>query len=247
MPLVFGAARHLFGVLCQPDDGSACEEIVIFGNTGGDPHHGFARFGVEFARHLARQGIASFRIDFAGLGDSLNPSCDIFEVTHPFTVDRREDFAAAIDLAVKHGFRSIALHGLCSGAYHALQAAADDERVTALLCVNLPWFNLRYEKMGSASFARKTMQRLSARGARSLLLFAEGDAGLAFVEQHFGHSGEQLAAFPGAELMILAGIDHDLTRPEMRQTAANQMIAFLHVESGPACRRSQKPRGALDP
>lgn len=229
-PHLFGPDKHLFGILCEPEPREGCKSIVIIGNAGGDPHDGFARFSVEFARRLAQCGIASFRIDFAGLGDSINAADDPDGVTHTFTVDRRPDFEAAIDKVESRGFRSIAVHGLCSGAYHAWQAAVFDTRVSALLCVNLPWFNLRYEKAGPASFAQWAGASLSSRGARSLLLFAEDDAGIKPLEQNFGAAGHELAARPGFEVMIRPDLDHDLTRPEMQHFAANQMIAFLRQD-----------------
>ncbi len=229
-PHVFGADGHLFGILCEPGHSALCDTVVIIGNSGGDPHDGFARFAVEFARLLAQGGIASFRIDFAGLGDSLNAADDPDGLTHPFTVDRRPDFAAAVDFVSNKGFRTIALQGLCSGAYHALQAAVTDPRVTVLLCVNLPWFSLRHERAGPASFARHAVTNLAAREVRCLLLFAEDDAGLKPLEQNFGPSGADFSAQAGFEILISGDIDHDLTRPEMRRLAAQWMMMFLGKE-----------------
>jgi hypothetical protein len=204
--------------------------VVIIGNSGGDPHDGFARFGVEFARGLALSGIASFRMDFAGLGDSVNGADDRDGLTHTFTVDRRGDFTAAVDWVLARGFRKIALHGICSGAYHALQAAVDDVRIDILLCINLPWFSLRYERAGPASFAQQACANLAARGVRCLLLFAEDDSGLKPLEQHFGLAGKDLVAHPGFDVVIRPDIDHDLTRPEMRRLAADTMMMFLRQE-----------------
>ncbi len=229
-PHLFGPDKHLFGILCEPEPREGCKSIVIIGNAGGDPHDGFARFAVAFARQLAQCGIASFRIDFAGLGDSIDAADDPDGVTHTFTVDRRPDFEAAIDKVESRGFRSIAVHGLCSGAYHAWHAAVFDMRVSALLCVNLPWFNLRYEKAGPSSFAQWASASLASRGARSLLLFAEDDAGIKPLEQHFGARGQDLAARSGFDIKLCPDLDHDLTRPEMQRFAANQMIAFLRQD-----------------
>ena len=68
--VAFGDANRLFGILCRPRVEAAGAPLVIIANTGRDPHYGIARFGTEFARSLAAAGIPSFRIDFAGLGDS---------------------------------------------------------------------------------------------------------------------------------------------------------------------------------
>jgi len=230
-PHFFGAHQQLFGLLCRPDRPVASDRIVIIGNSGGDPHDGFARFGVEFARALARRGIASLRIDFAGLGDSVNGPDDRDGVTHTFTVDRRDDFAAAIDLVRAMGFGFVAVQGLCSGAYHALQSAIADPRVAMLLCVNLPWFNLRFQRASPTSFARRGMAELSDRDARCLFLYAEGDAGLTALEMHFGPSGSELAALPGCDLAIMPELDHDLTRPRMRRLVIDRIIDFLEQQA----------------
>jgi alpha-beta hydrolase superfamily lysophospholipase len=229
-PHRFGFDDHLFGIICQPQQPVLCDTVVVIGNSGGDPHDGFARFGVEFARALALSGIASFRIDFAGLGDSYNGADDRDGLTHTFTADRRGDMAAAVDLVAAHGFQTIALHGICSGAYHALQAAVDDARIGILLCVNLPWFSLRYERAGPMSFAQQACATLAGRGVRCLLLFAKDDSGLKPLEQHFGPSGQDLAAHPRFEVVIQPDIDHDLTRPEMRRLASDAMMMFLRQE-----------------
>jgi alpha-beta hydrolase superfamily lysophospholipase len=230
-PHVFGVHRHLFGMLCRPDHPDGCETIVIIGNSGGDAHDGFARFGVEFARALAKRGIASLRMDFAGLGDSVNGPDDRDGVTHTFAVDRIGDFASAVDLVTAMGFGVVAVQGLCSGAYHALQAAVADPRIAMTLCVNLPWFNLRFQRASPASFARRAMFGLSDRAARCLLLYAKGDPGLAALEMHFGPSGCDLAALPGCDLAILPELDHDLTRPEMRRLVISRSIDFIEAQA----------------
>jgi alpha/beta superfamily hydrolase len=226
-PVRFGPNRHLFGMLCQPSRTMPHDLAVVIGNTGGHSHHGYARFGVEFARRLASTGIASLRIDFAGLGDSANPVGSNTDSTHAFGVDRNPDFRAAIDALEQMGYRQFAVNGLCSGAYHALRAALADTRVSVLLPVNLPWFTLRYEKPGPMSFARTAMVILSSRRVRTLLLFADGDAGLKMLERHFGPNGNELAVSSDTILSIDAGIDHNLTGRVMRQIAGDRMIDFL--------------------
>jgi dienelactone hydrolase len=138
-PLTFGPGRQLFGMLCRPDTSQAPGRVVIIGNSGGDPHTGISRLSVVLARQLASQGIASLRMDFAGLGDSMLGSDD--REGHLFNTDRRKDFAAAVDRLAQLGFRHFAAFGLCTGAYHALAAAIADERIEGLALVNLPNFS----------------------------------------------------------------------------------------------------------
>jgi len=237
IPVRFGPNRHLFGMLCQPNGNAPRDLVVVIGNTGGHPHHGYARFGVEFARRLASNAISSFRIDFAGLGDSANPAESNTDSTHAFDIDRNPDFQAAIDILEQMGYRQFVVNGLCSGAYHGLRAALADTRVSGLLAVNLPLFTLRYDRSGPTSFARTAVAVLSSRRVRSMLLFADGDAGLKMLERHFGPNGDELGLSSDMVLSIDARIDHNLTGRAMRRIAADRMIHFLRqgqVARGPA-------------
>jgi pimeloyl-ACP methyl ester carboxylesterase len=130
-------------MLCRPSGRDACDLAVIIGNTGGDPHYGFARFSVELARFLASAGIASLRMDFRGLGDSTCPAGQPDVATHIFDVDRAEDFGAAVDALTKAGFRRFGAIGLCTGAYHAFHAGLRDRRLGALVLLNMPLFTWR--------------------------------------------------------------------------------------------------------
>ena len=137
--LTFGTDQHLFGILCCPDKETLPDTVVIIGNSGGDPHTGISRFSVTLARRLAAQGIASLRMDFAGLGDSIRGPDD--QEAHVFATDRRGDFDAAIDALAPFGFRQVGAFGLCTGAYHALEAAVANKRISLLAMINLPTFS----------------------------------------------------------------------------------------------------------
>jgi dienelactone hydrolase len=141
-PLRFGEGDRLFGMLCRPDS-HAGEMAVIITNTGVDPHYGFARFGAEFARRLAVAGIVSLRLDFSGLGDSLGVPGKEEVVSSIFESDRVPDISAAADALESLGYHRLAMQGLCSGAYHALQGAVADPRIEILLLVNMPVFHWR--------------------------------------------------------------------------------------------------------
>lgn len=140
-PMNFGRRGRLFGVLCQPEQGRP-DLAVIMTNSGRDPHYGSCRQSVTFARRLAREGIASLRMDFAGLGDSLGPLGKEHELTPMFESDRFPDLKGAIDALERLGYRRFALQGLCAGAYHCLHGALADPRVSDLLLVNIPLFSL---------------------------------------------------------------------------------------------------------
>ncbi|MFI5000557.1 MAG: serine aminopeptidase domain-containing protein [Reyranellales bacterium] len=140
-PLLFGGGGGLFGMLCRPDRG-ATDTVVLICNAGRDPHYGGARQAVSLARRLAAGGIASLRMDFAGLGDSIGPPGRENVLSHMFETDRVPDIHAALDALELLGFRRFAAQGLCAGAYHAFHGALADPRITTLLLVNIPLFSL---------------------------------------------------------------------------------------------------------
>ncbi len=224
--LRFGGDGHLCGIFCTPAQEAVADMAVVLANSGGNPHHGFARFAVEFARYLARAGIASLRIDFAGLGDSRNSWHDDGP-THVFEVDRTGDMRAAVDRLQDLGCRRFAAFGLCSGAYHVLHAGLADSRFETLLLINLPWLTLRHEKAGPTSNARCYMDQLAQAGTRTLLLFSETDPGLRQVERHFGPRGEELHRSASAAVEIWPGWDHELTEQAMQRAASERLLRFL--------------------
>lgn len=138
-PLRFGPQGTLFGMLCRPEHAAGDLAVVIV-NTGRDPQFGIARFGVRFARTLARAGIASLRFDFAGLGDSIGAPGAEDLLSALFEAERGPDLSAALDALEDFGYRRFAVQGLCSGAYHAFHGAVADPRVSILLLVNMPLF-----------------------------------------------------------------------------------------------------------
>jgi alpha-beta hydrolase superfamily lysophospholipase len=140
-PLRFGPDRRLFGMLCRPAQGMP-RTAVLIGNAGHDPHYASARHAVTLARKLASRGVASLRLDYAGLGDSIGPPGKERMLSHVFAVDRGPDVRAAIDALQEMGFRRFGIEGLCSGAFHAFRNAVAEPRIDTVLVVNLPFFTL---------------------------------------------------------------------------------------------------------
>ncbi|MEA3089531.1 MAG: hypothetical protein QOJ04_873 [Caballeronia sp.] len=135
--VVFGSTDRLAGVLCRPTTGRS-GATAIFVNTGGNPHLGWGRMSVAHARALAMRGVASLRMDIAGLGDATPLDRDPRAALY-----RKEsiaDLSEALDLLEARGLQNFVLVGHCSGAWLALQGALADERVSSLFAVNLPRF-----------------------------------------------------------------------------------------------------------
>jgi alpha-beta hydrolase superfamily lysophospholipase len=134
-PVFLGRDGLVFGIVTEPRSGETRRRAVILLNTGADYHIGASRLYVSFARRWAYRGYIVLRMDLAGLGDSrTRPGCPDNDVFPP---EALEDIRAAIEfLRTRYGVRDCTLSGLCSGAYHALRAAAAGVPVNRILMVN---------------------------------------------------------------------------------------------------------------
>ena len=135
--LRFGPDGRLFGVLAQADGAATAGlagRCVLILNTGANPCSGHHRFSVRLARELAARGLASFRIDLTGMGDTLPP----LQGPH-LTLDgvaQMPDVIAAMDFLGQQGWQRVSVYGICAGAYLGLHTAYRDVRITDLMLVN---------------------------------------------------------------------------------------------------------------
>jgi len=133
----FFGSKSLYGVLCEPSHMKS-DKIAIFLNTGKNPHIGWGRSTIHYARSLASAGIASFRFDVSGIGDSFDdPAAPQATLFSEYAVT---DVQEACDAVALRGYQKISLMGVCSGAYLGLLSAVKDKRVERLFAVNLPRF-----------------------------------------------------------------------------------------------------------
>ena len=130
----FGPAGMFFGAFTKAPE-RAPTTAFLFLNSGYDHSIGWGRSTVDFARALAAAGIASLRMDVAGLGESrLWPG----QAPQVLYSDRQlDDVRAAVDWLVgEHGVERVLLVGRCSGAYLALIAAQADPRIKGAVAIN---------------------------------------------------------------------------------------------------------------
>jgi pimeloyl-ACP methyl ester carboxylesterase len=106
---------------------------VLILNAGAIPHVGWARGAVDMARTLARQGIASMRVDLPGLGQS-----EAAPEKRQFLYDEkgRDDVIRIVDWLEQYGFGQVCAAGICAGGYQAFHAARHDVRIAHLAMVN---------------------------------------------------------------------------------------------------------------
>jgi pimeloyl-ACP methyl ester carboxylesterase len=134
-PLFFGRDSAIFGIVTEPRPGEIRRRAVIMLNAGADVHVGVNGMHVTLAREWASRGYVVLRMDLAGLGDSRKrtgqPDNEVFPTT------ALEDIRAALQLLRdRYAVADVTLFGLCSGAYHALRAAAAGVAVNRILMVN---------------------------------------------------------------------------------------------------------------
>jgi dienelactone hydrolase len=134
-PVFFGSEAVLFGIATEPLPGELRRRAVILLNAGADYHIGASGIYVGLARQWAKRGYVVLRMDFAGLGDSdTRPGRETNEVFPPAAVN---DVRDAVEwLRGRYDANDITLCGFCSGAYHALRAAAAGMPVNRILLVN---------------------------------------------------------------------------------------------------------------
>ncbi len=134
-PISIGSGVSLFGIITRPAHTEVRRRGVVLINAGADYHMGPSRMYVSLARRWARNGYYVLRLDLAGLGDSntrANRTDD--EIFPPAALEDIRDAVAY--LRDRCDVREITLMGLCSGAYHALRAAAAALPVERVLLVN---------------------------------------------------------------------------------------------------------------
>ncbi|HMN71942.1 MAG TPA: alpha/beta fold hydrolase [Rhodoblastus sp.] len=178
---LFGADNRLVGIFCQRAAGERRSSAVIFLNSGGVYHIGWARMFVDMARRLAANGVASLRMDLSGVGDSRSTLAP--DRAPLFDRSLTQDVEAAIDWLFARGVRDVSLFGACSGAYQAFHAAIHDRRVTRIALVNQscfvygPTYAMQIEAWRRTKAADVTMKLADAeslddcetKGARALL------------------------------------------------------------------------------
>lgn len=161
--VTLGRRGTLVGTWCEPEEHALRGRTILFLTAGGTPRAGWGLATRETARDLARQGIASLRLDVSDIGDSAAaPGAP--DPVH-YSARQQEDIADALAFLETREAGEIIATGACSGAYLALRGAIADPRIKGAVCVNLQRFLwdprenigdlLRFDHGDTADYARK--------------------------------------------------------------------------------------------
>ena len=133
-PLLFTCGdKELLGMLHLPQQPHQTRRTGVVVVVGGPQYRvGSHRQFLLLARFLSRHGVAVFRFDYRGMGDSEG-DIGSFETVN-------DDIKAAVDtfMANAPGVEQVMLWGLCDAASAALFYAHQDRRISQLLLLN-PW------------------------------------------------------------------------------------------------------------
>jgi alpha-beta hydrolase superfamily lysophospholipase len=124
------------GILTEPE-GQATELCAVWLNAGPQRRIGPNRMWVEAARRWAAQGVPSFRVDLAAIGDAQGDSRKLLDVRCYYTDAYLEQVRVVLDTLEARGLGPrFVLGGLCAGAYWSLRMAQLDTRVSAAAALN---------------------------------------------------------------------------------------------------------------
>lgn len=111
----------LFGIVTEPEHGSP-GSVCIFVSVSNEHRIGPGRLWVELSRRLAAKGFRCVRVDLNGVGNSPARDGKSHQpVYSALAIDDVVDVARALSPVVPS---DVVLFGLCSSAYHVLEAAS---------------------------------------------------------------------------------------------------------------------------
>ena len=136
-PVWFGPDQRLFGVLTRPTAHATNRVALMVTSTFGY-RIGTNRHNVVLARRLAAEGVASFRIDVRGVGDSREPMAPV--PAQPYDLSAVEDAVLAVRHLKDAGYGDISLIGICAGAFLCWQAMLRVDNPIQAVLINLETF-----------------------------------------------------------------------------------------------------------
>jgi hypothetical protein len=133
-PVLIGPEGRLAATLCLPSDGRRQGATVVLLSTAYHPSAGWGRIGVETARKLAAEGVASLRFDSANTSDSPPLAGAPEQIL--YSPAQNLDVSAALDFIDERGLMPAMIAGRCSGGYLAFQSLLTDARLSGAVSAN---------------------------------------------------------------------------------------------------------------
>jgi alpha-beta hydrolase superfamily lysophospholipase len=229
-----GPGGSLAGVLAVPERLDSDAPVVLIPSTGANPRFSNSRASVTLARWLAEQGIASLRVDGYGIGDSA-PETGNYGV--PYSKQGDEDVCSGVDFLVERFSGPVVVLGMCSGAYHAFQAALIDARISGLMLVNLQ--KLVWHSGESLSVVQRTTFRTTGFYIRSIAnpmvwkRLAQGKINIGGIARALaGRALRQLAAAATPAITVVSGETQvGMVRRQLKELT-QRPVRILYVLSG---------------
>lgn len=230
--------------------------IVVFLNSGSEPHVGPGRAWVEYARDLNRHGYPTLRLDFTGWGESggteRNPG-------RPYDAHCVAEAVSATRALRDAGHARVVLLGLCAGAWVGMKAA-QEAAIDGVIAINpqLYWqpgdpvealiSTTRARRAGERSRierwrrvglwsaldllgigppAARWLSALSRRRVPTLMLFAAGDDGIEYLWGRVGRRLERELGRGVVQVGEIPDIDHQMYREWRRPAVVAAILGFL--------------------
>jgi alpha-beta hydrolase superfamily lysophospholipase len=150
--------RGLFGILTSCGDETQSPTVFLL-NAGPTDHAGPARLWVQLSRLWAAAGVRVVRFDLTGLGDSPFRAGESGPIIYaPDALDDVLDVLRAV--SPEDPWNAI-LVGLCSGGYHAVEAAL--VRQVRGICAINPILTIKLAEIDTEGFPEESAEPLGAR------------------------------------------------------------------------------------
>jgi pimeloyl-ACP methyl ester carboxylesterase len=238
--------HELAGILARPAEGLDPERpVLVFLNSGSEPHIGSGRVWVEYSRTLAAEGYACLRPDFSGWGESPDLG---HAPGRPYDSHCVQETVEIVESLHRRGHPNVVLAGLCAGAWIALRAVLR-EPVAGVIALNpqLYWEpghpveatmaetrdrrapeRAREERgcrlglwsaldvAGHRSWAGRWLDELDSAGVPILMLFAAGDDGIEYLRNRLRRRLGRVQRSGAIRVAEVPGIDHSMHRAWLR-------------------------------
>ena len=159
----YGEQDRLCGVLTLPDSQAAPRQVFVLVSAGFTSNIGPFRLYTNLARDLAKQGVATFRFDLGGIGDS-----EQIDLGLPVSARTMLDIRTTLDyLSGRFEDAEFVLGGLCSGAEDSFRYADQDDRVAGLFLIDPHAYRTAGWKIRN-QFGRYLFIRIAIRAVRIL-------------------------------------------------------------------------------